>query len=259
MRTYAIGDIHGQLDMLHQAHDRIANDKKRVQDTEAPIVHLGDLVDRGPQCKAVVQYLLDGINAGENWVVLLGNHDRMFLWYLEEVSRGDPHLYVGLDWLHPRLGGVETLASYGVKVDGKRRYGEIHAEARDKIPQSHIDFLGQRPTTFERGDLHFVHAGIRPNVPLDAQDEDDQVWIREDFLDSDVDHGPLIVHGHTALNHATRYPNRVNLDSSAAYNNHLTAAVFEGRDVWQLTSTSREEIPLHTVPKTLPEAHFFKR
>ncbi|MEH6834239.1 MULTISPECIES: metallophosphoesterase [Falsihalocynthiibacter] len=259
MRTYAIGDIHGQLDMLHDAHDRIAQDKKRVQDTEAPIVHLGDLVDRGPACKAVVQYLLDGIDAGENWVVLMGNHDRMFLWYLEEVSKNDPHLFIGLDWLNARIGGTETLASYGVEVDAKRRYGEVHAEARSSVPQSHINFLSQRPTSFTRGDVHFVHAGIRPTVPLNAQDEDDLVWIREGFLDSDVDHGALIVHGHTALTHATRYPNRVNLDSSAAYGNHLTAAVFEGRDVWQLSSTEREEITRHEVPTTLPEAHFFKR
>lgn len=259
MRTYAIGDIHGQLDMLHQAHQRIATDRKRVRDTEAPIVHLGDLVDRGPQSKAVVQYLLDGIGAGENWVVLLGNHDRMFLWYLEDVSRRDPHLLVGLDWLHYRLGGSETLASYGVEANETRRHGAVHSEARRRVPQAHIDFLNQRPTSFRRGDIHFVHAGIRPDRSLEAQEEDDLVWIREAFLDSNADHGPLIVHGHTALNHATRYANRVNLDSSAAYNNYLTAAVFEGRDVWELTASGRVEVPLHGVPKSLPEAHAFRR
>ncbi|WP_380055284.1 metallophosphoesterase [Falsihalocynthiibacter sp. SS001] len=259
MRTYAIGDIHGQIDMLRRAHAQIDADRKRVDDSDAPIVHLGDLVDRGPDSKGVVQYLMDGISAGENWVVLKGNHDRMFLWFLEEASRADPHLFIGLDWLHYRLGGSETLGSYGVNVNDKRRYGEVHAEARTKVPQEHLDFIGERPTSFSRGELLFVHAGIRPNVSITDQHEDDLVWIREGFLDSNVDHGPLVVHGHTALNYATRYPNRVNLDSSAAYGKSLTAAVFEGRTAMKLTDTGRTEIPVSAVPATLPEKHAFKR
>lgn len=259
MRTYAIGDIHGHIDMLQEAHSNIAADRKRVGDTDAPIVHLGDLVDRGPDSRGVVQYLIDGIAAGENWVVLKGNHDRMFQWFLEETPRFDPHLFVELYWLHPRLGGVETLASYGIRANNTRRLGDVHAEARAKVPSDHIDFLKARPTSLTRGDIHFVHAGIRPTVALSSQAEDDLVWIREEFLDSHADHGKLIVHGHTALMHATQYPNRVNLDSSAAYNNHLTAAVFEGKDVWKLNQSGREDIPFKDVPTRLPEAHAFRR
>ena len=259
MRTYAIGDIHGQINMLHEAHARISKDRVRTGDTEAPILHLGDLVDRGPDSNGVVQYLMDGITAGENWVVLQGNHDRMFLWFLEETIRIDPHLFIGLHWLEARIGGIETLASYGVDATGRRRLGEVHAEARARVPPAQIAFLEARPTSYTRGDVHFVHAGVQPDVALDKQNDDDLIWIRDGFLDSAHDFGKLIVHGHTALMHATRYPNRVNLDSSAAYNNHLTAAVFEGQDVWQLTDSGREEIPFMEVPKTLPEAHFFKR
>lgn len=259
MRSYAIGDIHGHIQMLKTAHKNIAADKARVGDTDAPIVHIGDLVDRGPDSKSVVQYLMDGMRAGENWVVLKGNHDRMFEWYLAEETRADPHLFFGLEWLHPRLGGSETLQSYGVEIDTRRRYGEIHEEARHKVPHDHVAFLADRPTSFERGDIYFVHAGVRPNIALNAQDEQDQLWIREDFLDSDLDHGKLVVHGHTALDHATRYPNRVNIDSSAAYGKSLTAVVFEGREAMQLTASGRQEIPLHAVPSELPEAHAFKR
>lgn len=259
MRTYAIGDIHGQINMLREAHMRIAKDRARVGDADAPVVHLGDLVDRGPDSNGVVQYLMDGIAAGENWIVLQGNHDRMFLWFLEETTRVDPHLFVGLHWLEARIGGVETLESYGVNMTGRRRLGEVHAEARASVPLDQVDFLQARPTSFTRGDVHFVHAGVHPDLALDEQTEDDLVWIRDGFLDSTQDHGKLIAHGHTALQHATRYPNRVNLDSSAAYNNHLTAAVFEGREVWKLNDLEREEIPFMEVPKSLPEAHFFKR
>lgn len=118
LRSYAIGDIHGQIDLLHAAHARIAADRARTGDAEAPVIHLGDLVDRGPDSRGVVELLLKGQLSGQNWVALKGNHDRMFGYYLE--GRADPALRPGLDYLNPRIGGDATLASYGLSPDAPR-------------------------------------------------------------------------------------------------------------------------------------------
>ena len=109
MRVYAIGDIHGQIGMLHAAHERIAADRRRTGDTKAPVVHLGDLTDRGPDSKGVIQFIIDGIDRGEPWLTVKGNHDRMFAGYLNDPTYHDPRLTAKLDWLHPRLGGIETV------------------------------------------------------------------------------------------------------------------------------------------------------
>ena len=124
MRTYAIGDIHGQLDLLKAAHDRIAADQARHG--AAPIVYIGDLVDRGPDSPGVIEYLMAGHARGEDWVTLLGNHDRMFAGYLRDLHWRDPRLRVDLSYLHPKIGGAVTLSNYGVKNPADRRaIGEI--------------------------------------------------------------------------------------------------------------------------------------
>lgn len=242
MRSYAIGDIHGHIDLLLHAHDLIAADRRATGDHDAPVIHLGDLVDRGPDCRGVVQYLMDGTARGENWVTLKGNHDRMFTRFLRDPKEHEPGLRPDLAWLHPRLGGAETLASYGVRHAMDRPLGPVHAESVAAVPQGHRDFLESRPAWLQRGEVVFVHAGIRPGVPMTDQQETDLVWIRTGFLDDRRDHGFLVVHGHTALDHATHYGNRVNIDSSAAYGGPLTTVVLEGRDVWRLTDTGR--VPL---------------
>ncbi|MCF6316385.1 MAG: metallophosphoesterase [Marinosulfonomonas sp.] len=140
MRIYAIGDIHGQIGMLHAAHERIAADRAHTGDMDAPVVHLGDLTDRGPDSNGVIQYLIDGIARGEPWLMVKGNHDRMFAGFLEDPEYHDPGLTTGLTWLHPRLGGVETLVSYGVAADTP------HSEIQRAVPDSHKQFLGKRPS-----------------------------------------------------------------------------------------------------------------
>lgn len=239
MRSYAIGDIHGHLSLLHRAHARIAADRAACGDTDAPIIHVGDLVDRGPDCRGVVEYLRAGIEAGENWVVLKGNHDRMFTGFLSDIKHHDEGLRTDLSWLHPRLGGAATLASYGVAKAADRPLAPVLAEAVAAVPAEHRDFLESRPTWYRRGDVVFVHAGIRPGVPMAEQRETDLVWIRGPFLDDQRDHGFLVVHGHTAIDQATHYGNRVNIDSSAAYGGPLTAVVIEGRDVFALSDMGR--------------------
>ncbi|EEW27004.1 metallophosphoesterase family protein [Rhodobacter ferrooxidans] len=237
MHTYAIGDIHGHLDQLMRLHDRIAADQARHG--SAPIVHIGDLVDRGPDSRGVVDFLMTGFARGEDWVVLKGNHDRMFALYLTDYTAQDPGLRSEFSWLHPRLGGVQTLASYGVKNAGERPLAPLAREAIAAVPASHRAFLAALPTSYQRGDAIFVHAGIRPGVALQDQTETDLVWIREPFLSDTRDHGALVVHGHTAIDTPTHYGNRLNIDSSAAYGGPLSAVVIEGRDVFHLTEAGR--------------------
>ncbi len=240
MRTYAIGDIHGHLEQLHRVHAWIARDM--AEHGAAPIVHIGDLVDRGPNCQGVVEHLRAGIASGQDWIVLKGNHDRMFANYLTDIAYHDPGLRHDLSYLHPRIGGGETLTSYGVKNASDRPLAPVHAEAIAAVPASHRAFLETLPISHQRGEVIFVHAGIRPGIALSQQAEDDLLWIRKDFLEDSRDHGALIIHGHTAIDTPTHYGNRVNIDSSAAYGGPLSAIVIEGRDVHLLTETGREAL-----------------
>ncbi len=240
MHTYAIGDIHGHLDLLQHKHGLIAKDM--AQHGPAPTVHIGDLVDRGPDSRGVIQYLRQGIAAGRDWVVIKGNHDRMFAHFLNDPNWHDPGLRPDMAYLHPKIGGAFTLASYGVRRAADRRLAPVHAEAIAAVPAADRAFLPALPTSYQRDQAIFVHAGILPGFPLARQDETDLVWIRGEFLTDTRDHGALIVHGHTAIDHATHYGNRLNLDSGAAYGGPLSAVVIEGRDAWLLTEAGREPL-----------------
>jgi serine/threonine protein phosphatase 1 len=242
MRIYAIGDIHGQLDMLRAAHARIAADRTVAGDPDAPVVHLGDLVDRGPDSRGVIDLLIRGIADGAPWIVLKGNHDRMFVNFLRHGIAHDSGLRRELTWLDPPLGGDRTLASYGVQL---RRWTSLRSAwdaALAAVPREHLDFLLNLPLMHQTEDLLFVHAGIRPGVPIDAQVEEDLVWIRGPFLEDTRDHGKIVVHGHTPVEAPEHYGNRVDLDTGAGFGRALTAAVFEGRDCFILTENGRERL-----------------
>ena len=124
MHLYAIGDIHGQLGLLHAAHDLIAEDMARHG--AGPVIHVGDLVDRGPDCRGVINCLMQGIEDGLDWIVLKGNHDRMFTRFLRDPSEPEPGLRADLGYLNPKIGGAATLASYGVR------------SAADQIGRAHV-------------------------------------------------------------------------------------------------------------------------
>lgn len=242
MRSYAIGDIHGQLALLQQAHAWIEADRKRSGDQEAPVVHLGDLVDRGPDSAGVIRLLREGIAGGAPWVVLKGNHDRLFERFLTSPDWADPNLRPEVSYLHPGIGGAETLMSYGLYRRSSFYLDEARQEALAAVPPEDIAFLEGLPLSHRQGAVLFVHAGIRPGVPLDAQTEQDFLWIREPFLSDTRDHGPLIIHGHTAISQPVHYRNRVNIDSSAAYGGPLTAVVIEGRRIWRLSEDGRRDL-----------------
>ncbi|THD76646.1 serine/threonine protein phosphatase [Thalassobius vesicularis] len=231
---YAVGDIHGQLEMLETALSRIEADGG----PDAKIVFVGDLVDRGAGSRQVIERLMQGQAEGRDWTVLSGNHDDLFVGFLERGADHDPRILSGVPWSGPRIGGKATLASYGMQ-DLDRPIEALLEEARQVVPPAHLAFLKGLPLHHEAGALLFVHAGIRPGVALKDQTRDDQMWIRGDFLNDTRAHPWLVVHGHTAVEAPEHHGNRVNLDSGAGYGRPITAAVFEGREVWTLEAKGR--------------------
>jgi len=232
---YAIPDIHGQDALLDEAIERIARDGGR----DATIVFLGDHVDRGPDSRAVIDRLMHGQRQGRPWTVLRGNHDQMFLDFLDHATLHPPRVASGLPWLDPRLGGDATLASYGVTAPDP---DAAHAEARGAVPRAHRDWLASLPCWHADGPRLFVHAGIRPGLALDDQDPEDLMWIRAPFLDHADPHPWLVIHGHTALSYPAHFGNRIDLDGGAGQGRALWPAVFEGTDCWLLDDTGR--VPL---------------
>lgn len=235
---YAIGDIHGQIHELHRVLGLIENDGG----PDARIVFLGDYVDRGPDSRAVVQLLIDGLEAGRNWICVKGNHDRYLTRFLQDRAVTDPNTRAGLTWFNPILGGDKTLLSYGVDAQENTALEPIYEAASAQIPDAHVEFLADLPLYHETEDKIFVHAGIRPGVPMPEQAEDDLVWIRAPFLNFQGSFGKLVIHGHTALDHPEHAGNRVNLDGGAGYFRPLNAAVFEGTACWLLSEGGRSPL-----------------
>lgn len=243
MRVYAIGDVHGHLDALQAAHDRIRADGGAA----ARVVHLGDLVDRGPDSRGVIRYLIEGQAAGRDWPVVLGNHDRMLLRFLTDPQWIDPGLSQPMHWLdHPGLGAAATLDSYGVAAG--QGLAETHRRMLAAVPRAHLFWLGRLPPWYLHPLALFVHAGVRPGVDLRDQTQDDCVWIRRPFLVSRADHGPLVVHGHTPVDAPAHYGNRLNIDTGAAYGGPLTAVVIEPNGVFQLTDEGRVPVSRAAAP-----------
>lgn len=233
---YAIGDIHGQHELLLDALTLIELDGG----TEARVVSVGDLVDRGPNSRAVIETFLQGLSEGRNWTVLMGNHDRLFEAYLRTGATTHPKMRPGLTWLDPRIGGLETLASYGVDT-GLPEAG-LHAAARAAVPEAHARFLAGLPLYHEAAECLFVHAGLQPRLPLAWQSEEDLIWIRDPFLSHEDPFEKLVVHGHTAVDAPEHKGNRVNIDSGAGFGRALTAVAIEGRDVFVLEEDGRKPL-----------------
>lgn len=232
---YCLGDIHGQKVLLDRALDLVEQDGG----PDAEIVFLGDLVDRGPDSRGVITALMAGQAAGRNWHVLKGNHDRMFSRFVRTGETKDARILSDLDWLNPRLGGLATLASYGVPNPAKLSKKKAFKAAVEAVPADHLAFLENLPVYLQKDELLFVHAGILPELPLADQIEDDLIWIRGEFLTFSEPHPWLIVHGHTALEYPEHFGNRIDLDGGAGYGRPIWPAVFEGTKCWLLTDEGR--------------------
>lgn len=166
---------------------------------------------------------LAGLTARDPRVLCLrGNHDQMLLDFLADPDKRAPVLLSN--------GGKETLRSYGVNTR-RQNYASLAAQLAAKMPPADLAFLTALPLTLRFGDYLFVHAGIRPGVPLAEQDPHDLIWIREEFLHSRADHGFVVIHGHTPANPVEVMPNRIDIDTGAAYGGPLTCVVLEGTEV----------------------------
>lgn len=231
--VYAIGDIHGRMDALAKTHGLVERDGG----TDAHIVHLGDLIDRGPDSPAVIDYLMGGQAQGRNWQIVKGNHDNKLPRFMEDPFWIDPGPSSENTWTGDTQNGAgATLLSYGIADAETRPLAEVHAEALKKIPPEHARWLdGLAPYILHPGGFLFTHAGIRPGIDLSAQSRVDLMWIRKPFLESTADHGALVVHGHTAIKRATHYGNRLNIDTGAGYGRPATAVRLDADGVWLLT------------------------
>lgn len=231
VRLYAIGDVHGRLDCLTVMHELIAGEIARDRPADWRIVHLGDYVDRGPQSRQVLDFLIETVGSDPRIAAVMGNHDEGFLDFLAEPAQ---------DGLFARFGGFDTAASYGVTLDllTGASFERSHRLLADAVPPAHTRFLRGLPRSLSFGDFFFCHAGVRPGVALDAQDPHDLIWIRHAFLHHPGLYDKVVVHGHTPADRPEVMPNRVNVDTAAFHSGRLTALVVEGREKRFLTAES---------------------
>ncbi len=220
-RVYAIGDVHGRMDLLHKLWELIESDCAGC-DLERSVIFMGDYVDRGPQSKAVIDFLLDETRKTAAMLCLRGNHDQAVLDFL-----ADAKFY--RNWRE--FGAPETLLSYGVmppRFEDDADFERARAEFEQKLPPEHLEFFSALAYSHAIGDYLFVHAGLRPGVALDRQDPHDLLWIRDEFLLSRLSFGKIVVHGHSPTPHPVRRPNRIGIDTGAYATGRLTAVVLEG-------------------------------
>ena len=226
IRVYAIGDVHGRMDLLRALEAKIVADAAACASRcRNLLVYLGDYVDRGFDSRKVLDHLCSEPADGFDRVMLLGNHDA----WLRDFLAGEP---VGESWL--RFGGDATLLSYGVPLALDRSAPERLEDARERllaaVPASHLRLLDELELVLPFGDYLFCHAGIRPGVPLANQVEDDLIWIREPFLSWTGDAGKVVVHGHTVEDVPAVRRNRIGIDTGACFTGNLTCLVLEGAD-----------------------------
>lgn len=225
-RIYAVGDVHGRLDLFEALIDQIEADDAARPSAHTRIVLLGDLIDRGPDSAGVV-------DRARRWAqtrevdIIQGNHEEMLL-----VARDDTDALRSL----LRFGGLETLVSYGIDADfiADAEIEDVQRRMNAAIPREDFDFLESFGKMVRVGDYAFVHAGVRPDTPLEHQMARDCRWIREPFLSHRGDFGAFVVHGHTITPEPEIYDNRIGIDTGAFMHGTLTAIGLQGTDRWFL-------------------------
>jgi serine/threonine protein phosphatase 1 len=226
IRIYAFSDIHGCADLLEKMFGVIDNDLFNAGSMRAIHVFLGDYIDRGPESRRTIDLLIERSQKYET-IFLKGNHEAILL----EVLRGPSQLQA---W--KQYGGLQTLTSYGLKPT----LNPDHAEQTELIEElvfriaPHRQFLENLRLHFICGDFFFVHAGVRPGIPLTQQKEDDLLWIRDEFLNSEERFPKYIVHGHTPVRAPDIRHNRINIDTGAYATGNLTLLTIQGDSVLPL-------------------------
>jgi serine/threonine protein phosphatase 1 len=224
MRVYAIGDIHGRVDLLHSMMSLIDEDIQSFQGDRIIEVFLGDYIDRGWDSRAVIDTLCDMPEPARERVTLRGNHEEVLLSFLK-----DPKILE--EWAE--FGGLETLFSYGIQIswkDLKEAQENLHALFCQALPDRHKNFFNDTELMVQWGDYVFVHAGLRPGLALDQQVKDDLLWMREPFLSQHHGLPVCVVHGHTPQETPDDRGYRIGLDTGAYVTHQLTCLVLEGKD-----------------------------
>lgn len=230
IRIYAIGDVHGRLDLLDKLLLDIAEDDARRAPKSVRIIFLGDLVDRGPDSRGVIDRVLALRENDVDTTLILGNHEEVFLSALDgnlEALR-----------FFTRIGGRETILSYGVDEEfyNTASLPDLQQALAARVPQSHIALLREGDDMISVGDYVFVHAGVRPGVELAEQRLADLRWIRRDFLEHDEPHESIVVHGHTPTPEIDWRHNRIGVDTGAYETGVLSAIGLDGADRWHLSA-----------------------
>jgi serine/threonine protein phosphatase 1 len=224
LRIYAVPDIHGMDTALTDALARIDADRARHPSADTMQIFLGDYVDRGPASRDVFDRLIARARS-QQLVLLKGNHETLF-----RDFPGNPGLLS--HW--GKFGGLQALQSYGLKpsaAPGPEEQRELAREFAGAVPAAHFELIDRMPSSFTCGDFFFVHAGVRPGLPLDRQKDEDLLWIRQDFLLHEDDFGKFVIHGHTPVPEPEVRSNRINLDTRAYATGRLTCLVIQGDSV----------------------------
>ena len=234
-RVYAIGDIHGRDDLFAGMLDLIRADNAARGPAEVSIILLGDLIDRGPQSSEVVDRAIRLREEFPYTRLLIGNHEECFLAALTGDVRRLRYFM--------RIGGDATVASYWDNEESlaDATFEEVAERLPQLVPAEHVAFLGTGEDIIEIGDYAFVHAGIRPGIPLEKQSLSDLRWIRDEFLDNLADHGKMIVHGHSITAEPDEQANRIGVDVGAFRSGTLAALALEGEQRWFLYAREKME------------------
>ena len=216
--VYAIGDVHGRFDLLQDIEAMIVRHAERSPAPRRVIVFVGDYIDRGYESRQVVDHLIAGPPTGFERICLRGNHEDFLTGFLADGQ--DAAMWLA-------NGGRETLMSYGVALphSGKLDVADLRERLAAAVPAAHRAFLDSLALLHFEGDYMFVHAGVRPGVPLEQQDPHDLMWIRDEFLDARDDWGRIVVHGHTPTAEPQQRANRIGIDTGAYATGRLTCLV----------------------------------
>ena len=232
-RIYAIGDIHGRLDLFESLADAIERDDHEAGSAETTVILLGDLVDRGPASAGVLRFARDW-QSRRRVRILCGNHEEMFLRSFDDSDMMRHFM---------RHGGRQTVLSYGIdaKALGTASVAEMQAMMRDCVPKQDRDYIAAFEDMIPIGDFVFVHAGINPEAVLAEQRPQDLRWIREPFLSHSEPHEKVVVHGHTIFDEVQDRGNRIGIDTGAYSTGRLTALVIEGSERRFIQAVERDD------------------
>jgi serine/threonine protein phosphatase 1 len=248
-RIYAIGDVHGCLEQLLQVQNNIKRDLQNRSHENPVTVYLGDYCDRGPNSFGVIENLIEQSNAPHQTHMLYGNHDDLLLSFRKDPStlvRPNGPRVDKYHWLDGPLGGSDTLRSYGVEGVNEREREELRSDFLALIPNEHVNFFESLELHVRIGSYLFIHAGVNPGAPLKDQTLDDHIWIREPFLSSKINHGFIVVHGHTPTQNVDNRGNRIGVDTGACFGGKLSCLVLEDNDQGLLTDEGVVPCPVST-------------